>query len=115
MEIQYCCRKSHLEDAKNNRTPIFRFFLFIGTAGDSLGPHRGMLFSTKDRDNDKWSTGNCASKYTGAWWYNGCHYSNLNGLYLNGKDDPKGMDWRLWKNTHYSVKKSEMKIRPKDF
>ena len=91
------------------------FFLFIGTAGDSLGPHRGMLFSTKDRDNDKWSTGNCASKYTGAWWYNGCHYSNLNGLYLNGKDDPKGMDWRLWKNTHYSVKKSEMKIRPKDF
>ena len=100
---------------KTNRIPIFRiFFLLIGTAGDSLSYHRGMPFSTKDRDNDKYS-GNCALNYKGAWWYNGCHYSNLNGLYLNGKNDPKGMDWRLWKNTNYSVKRSEMKIRPKDF
>ena len=41
--------------------------------------------------------------------------TNLNGLYLNGKNDHKGMDWQSWKKTHYSVKKSEMKIRPKDF
>ena len=119
MEIQYCCRKWNLQDAKtlrkNNRTPIFRiFFLFVSTAGDSLGYHRGMSFSTKDRDNDK-SSGNCALSYKGAWWCNNCHHSNLNVLYLNGKNDPKGMDWQHWKKAHYSVKKSEMKIRPKDF
>ena len=93
----------------------YAFFLLIGTAGDSLGYHRGMPFSTKDRDNDKYSGGNCALIYTGAWWHNNCHLSNLNGLYLNGKKDPKGMDWQSWKKVHYSVKKSEMKIRPKDF
>ena len=74
-----------------------------------------MSFTTKDRDNDKNNGGNCALGYKGGWWYNSCHYSNLNGLYLNGKNDPKGMDWRLWKNAHYSVKTSEMKIRPKHF
>ena len=90
------------------------FFLLTGTAGDSLGYHRGMSFSTKDRDNDK-NSGSCALSYKGAWWYNSCHRSNLNGLYLNGKDDPKGVTWYYWKNSHYSFKKSEMKIRPKDF
>ena len=91
------------------------FFLFISTASDSLGPHRGMLFSIKDRDNDKWHGGKCALSYTGAWWYNHCLNSNLNGLYLNGKVDPKGVTWYYWKNSHYFFKKSEMKIRPKDF
>ncbi|KAL9989407.1 hypothetical protein ACROYT_G003954 [Oculina patagonica] len=85
-----------------------------GTAHDSLGNHRGFAFTTKDRDNDG-NPGNCASAYKGAWWYHSCHTSNLNGLYLNGKTDPKGMTWYYWTNAHYSVKRSEMKIRPKDF
>ena len=110
------CKKSPKKSrAEKNKSYIsLFFFLLVGTAGDSLGYHRGMFFTTKDRDNDKYS-GNCASSYKGAWWYNSCHFSNLNGLYLNGKNDPKGVDWRRWKNTYYSVKKSEMKIRPKDF
>ena len=74
-----------------------------------------MLFSIKDRDNDKWRGGKSALSYTGAWWYNRFLYSNLNGLYLNVKVDPKGVTWYYWKNSHYSFKKSEMKIRPKDF
>ncbi|XP_068730042.1 microfibril-associated glycoprotein 4-like [Montipora capricornis] len=87
---------------------------YSGTARDSLGYHRGQAFSTKDRDNDNYSA-NCASSYKGAWWYKSCHYSNLNGLYLNGKTDGSGMTWYYWKNSHYSVKRSEMKIRPQNF
>jgi len=89
--------------------------LFSGTAEDSLGYHRGMAFSTKDRDNDKWSSGNCAARDKGAWWYGACHWSNLNGLYLNGKISGQAMSWYHWKNAHYSVKRSEMKIRPQNF
>ena len=73
-----------------------------------------MLFSTKDRDSDR-NSGNCALTYKGGWWYNSCHYSNLNGVYLNGKDDSKGMCWYHWKNNYYSFKRSEMKIRPQNF
>lgn len=93
---------------------FFRFFN-EGTAGDSLALHRGQGFTTKDRDNDKRSSKNCALQYKGAWWYNNCHSSNLNGLYLNGKATTQGMTWYHWKKAYYSVKKSEMKIRPQNF
>ncbi|KAM7446541.1 Fibrinogen C domain-containing protein 1 [Porites harrisoni] len=87
---------------------------YSGTAGDSLGYHRAMLFTTKDRDSDK-NSGNCALSHKGGWWYNSCHRSNLNGLYLNGKDDSIGMCWYHWKKNYYSLKRSEMKIRPQNF
>ena len=74
-----------------------------------------MKFSTYDRDNDQYSSGNCASYYKGAWWYKSCHDSNLNGLYLKaGDSSDKGMRWRHWKNSN-SKKKTEMKIRPAEF
>ena len=87
-------------------------FIFLpGTAGDSLSYHHGRAFSTLDRDNDGYSR-NCAVKYHGAWWYKHCHVSNLNGRYLNGTISSQGMSWYHWKNSHYSVTRSEMKIRP---
>ena len=96
-------------------TYISLFPLFVGNASDALGYHRGMSFSTNDRDNDK-NGANCASIHKGAWWYRHCHHSNLNGLYLNGKNNCQGMRWLNWpKGSCYSVKKTEMKIRPKDF
>ncbi|KAL9967883.1 hypothetical protein ACROYT_G026187 [Oculina patagonica] len=52
---------------------------YSGTAGDSLAYHYNMAFSTKERDNDRWSSGNCAVGRTGAWWYKSCYDSNLNG------------------------------------
>ncbi|XP_063961222.1 fibrinogen C domain-containing protein 1-like [Lytechinus pictus] len=85
---------------------------FNGTAGDSLLYHHGQPFSTRDRDDDA-SKGNCAKLYSGAWWFQRCHFSNLNGKYYEGgKLSSKGTAWYHWKNTYYSVKRSEMKIRP---
>ncbi|XP_067032807.1 microfibril-associated glycoprotein 4-like [Acropora muricata] len=87
---------------------------YSGTAGDALSYHRGQTFSTKDRNNDLYSA-NCAVTYTGAWWYKNCYECNLNGRYLNGKISYQGMSWKQWKSSHFSVKRSEMKIRPPNF
>ncbi|PIO16664.1 hypothetical protein AB205_0214450 [Aquarana catesbeiana] len=84
-----------------------------GNAGDSMTYHNGMQFSTLDQDNDP-DTRHCAQDYKGAWWYNQCHFSNLNGLYLPGNHGTYavGINWRYGKGYNYSYKQSEMKIRP---
>ena len=84
---------------------------YSGTAGDSLTYHNGMRFTTRDNDNDMWP-GNCAQHRNGAWWYNGCAYSNLNGLYFNtATNDVQSLHWWHWKRTYISLKFSEMKTR----
>lgn len=82
-------------------------------SGDALSPHNGAQFSTFDADNDRWS-GNCASEYSGAWWYTSCHTANLNGVYLGGPTSnyAKGVVWNSWKGYSYSLKFVEIKIRP---
>ena len=91
----------------------------IGTAGDSMTRGHslnGMQFSTYDRDNDR-HVGNCASSYNGAWWYNSCHYSNLNGLYLEDVSNSDGITWHYFNTTTPSwrtLRYSEMKLRRSD-
>ncbi|XP_005101289.3 tenascin-R [Aplysia californica] len=82
---------------------------FSGNASDSMAYHNGMAFSTKDRDNDNSSGGSCANSYNGAWWYNGCHNVNLNGLW-GVTVGAKGLRWHSV--TDGSVSFSEIKIRP---
>ena len=81
-----------------------------GTAGNSLAYHNTMNFSTKDRDNDKWRS-NCAVSCSGAWWYNACYYSSLNGKYLREKRDQRGVTWDHFRGS-LSLKFAEMKLRP---
>ncbi|TMW41756.1 hypothetical protein DOY81_013164 [Sarcophaga bullata] len=83
--------------------------MYSGTAGDSLTYHLGMKFSTKERDNDS-DTGNCAQKYTGAWWYKSCHYSNLNGKY-GDNTHAKGVNWHAFRGYTESLKYVKMMIR----
>ncbi|XP_040297951.1 ficolin-1-B-like [Bufo bufo] len=121
-----------LEDFENNRTyatykdfsingeeDFYRlnFSGFIkGTAGDSLGLHRNEAFSTKDRQNDKakkeWTP--CAEYYKGAWWFEACRSSHLNGEYLKGEHSKEsgGVIWNTFRGSMYSLKSSEMKFRP---
>ena len=83
---------------------------YSGTAGDSLtngtnpsGIHNGMKFSTRDNDNDSWG-GNCAQSAHGAWWFNSCFYSHL-----NGHKPFNDIYWSTWKGS--SLKFTEMKTR----
>ncbi|KAL5013042.1 hypothetical protein ScPMuIL_011593 [Solemya velum] len=86
---------------------------YSGNAGDSLSYHSDMKFSTYDRDNDEWSDHNCAEKYKGAWWYNSCHLSNLNGEYRHRGTHTTwggGLVWRHWK-VFDSLKSTTMSVR----
>ena len=92
---------------------------YSGDAGDSLNSglshanHNGTNFSTKDQDNDRNAAHNCAVQFKGAWWYDRCHASNLNGRYLSGQHTSyaDGVNWHAWKGYHYSLKTTEMKLR----
>ncbi|GFU40195.1 techylectin-5A [Nephila pilipes] len=91
---------------------------YSGDAGDSiLGHHNSQKFTTKDRDNDNQKDQNCAISYKGGWWYNACHYSNLNGLYLRGPHESyaDGVNWHSWRGYKESLDTTEIKIRPKHF
>ena len=93
---------------------------YKGNVGDSLRYHSGMNFTTKDEDNDKSESFNCADLHKGAWWYKACHESNLNGRYLSGNHPNEtyadGINWKTWfpegdRGHVYSLKTTEMKLR----
>ncbi|KVP98008.1 hypothetical protein WJ96_05405 [Burkholderia ubonensis] len=86
---------------------------YSGTVGDSFASAQsGYQFSTKDGDNDIWPD-NCAVAFTGAWWYQKCHSSNLNGAYLYGPHASyaDGMEWASWTGAYESMAKTSMKLR----
>ena len=81
--------------------------------GESLFWNNGQQFSTKDRNNNERSGGNCAVEYHGAWWNDDCGDSDLNGKYRNvGPGDGNGLSWWHCKRNDYSMKRASMKIRP---
>ncbi|KAK0065229.1 BpFREP18.1 [Biomphalaria pfeifferi] len=83
---------------------------YSGNAGDNLSYHNNMSFSTYDKDNDLLGS-NCATNYLSAWWYNSCHYSNLNGQW-GSKVNSNGVIWNSITGAE-SASFTEMKIREK--
>lgn len=89
---------------------------YEGDAGDSLTYHAGSKFSTFDNDNDGCVDCSCAQSRNGAWWYNWCDMSNLNGKYFeeNYNKTPlyQGMYWDGFNGPSYSLRAVRMMIRP---
>ncbi|KAF4080959.1 hypothetical protein AMELA_G00155260 [Ameiurus melas] len=104
---------------------------YSGTAGNALHidkdyNHDQMFFTTWDRDNDLYSSGNCGAFYGSGWWFNACMSANLNGKYYHKKYTGKrdGIFWSTWPNmprdnlltnTRQSFKTVKMMIRPKNY
>ncbi|XP_037313051.2 angiopoietin-related protein 3-like [Pungitius pungitius] len=118
-----------LEDWKQNRRFIeYRFNLngpesnytihlthLSGDLPDPMINHTGMMFSTKDRDNDNHQESNCAHDHTGGWWYNACGDTNLNGRYFHmrpkGRSDRRrGIQWKPAQKTYFSLKLTQISV-----
>ncbi|CAL1535721.1 unnamed protein product [Lymnaea stagnalis] len=101
-----------------NETKAYKLILgdFYGTIGDELGPHRNMKFSTRDQKNDNIlkKTASCAIKFRGAWWFDRCHKSHLNGVW-GSTAFGSGVTWKAFTGFNESAIFAEMKIRPVGF
>ena len=85
---------------------------FNGTAGNSLGDHNSMQFSTKDHDNDLLSFKNCARDLKGGWWFTGCYSAFLNGPYtpLQEPTNPIQISWRQFNSNQSTMRWTEMML-----
>lgn len=102
-----------------------------GTAGNAISfnkhfNHDQKFFSTPDRDNDMYPSGNCGAYYSSGWWFDACMSANLNGKYYHKryKGVRNGIFWGTWHNmsteyypTNYrqAFKMVKMMIRPKNY
>lgn len=103
---------------------------YSGTAGDALHysrhyNHDQKFFTTPDRDNDRYPSGNCGAYYSSGWWFDACLSANLNGKYYHKKYKGvrDGIFWGTWHGisddtpTGYRqpFKSVKIMIRPKSF
>ena len=95
-----------------HRTQVFTMDknpqLFV--TGDSLEYHHNKPFSTADFDH---SRGHCTSRNPGAWWFDWCANSNLNGIYGPGLGY-KYIMWDQWLGLK-ALAGTKMMIRPTNF
>uniref|UniRef100_A0A8C5K9H0 Fibroleukin n=1 Tax=Jaculus jaculus TaxID=51337 RepID=A0A8C5K9H0_JACJA len=103
---------------------------YNGTAGNALHfskhyNHNLKFFTTPDRDNDRYPSGNCGLYYSSGWWFDACLSANLNGKYYHQKYKGvrNGIFWGTWPGMNQSqpggykssFKQAKMMIRPKHF
>ncbi|XP_061150850.1 angiopoietin-related protein 3-like [Syngnathus typhle] len=121
----------HLEDWKHNKRfmeytcdlggPETNYTLGLkllsGDLSDFMKNRTGLMFSTKDRDNDKNRDPNCAPNYTGGWWFNSCGDTNLNGRYFlvrhKGRSDRRrGIHLKPGRKASYWLRFTQLALRP---
>ncbi|XP_032596957.1 ficolin-1-like [Drosophila grimshawi] len=83
---------------------------YSGGAGESMRIHAGKKFTTRDRDYDTHDD-NCAEMFTGAWWYDACHDSNLFGKYI--PQNCRDISWLMFTGYSSYLKRVQMMIRPR--
>ncbi|KAM4678211.1 fibroleukin [Discoglossus pictus] len=103
---------------------------YSGTAGDALHfskqyNHDQKFFTTPDKDNDRYPSGNCGAYYSSGWWFDACMSANLNGKYYEKdyKGVRNGIFWGTWHGVadeqlhsfRQAFKSVKMMIRPKSF
>ncbi|CAI5785170.1 Fibrinogen like 2 [Podarcis lilfordi] len=103
---------------------------YSGTAGNALQfskhyNHDQRFFTTPDRDNDRYPSGNCGAYYSSGWWFDACLAANLNGVYYHKKYKGvrNGIFWGTWPTAsdnnlngyRQPFKKVRMMMRPKVF
>ena len=73
---------------------IFSGDLDDPNTGGPAGITSGMMFSTRDKDHDHWTEGNCARKNKGGFWYDKCGYIFINSPHMKWKwpDDDEQPD-----------------------
>ncbi|KAF7707553.1 probable serine/threonine-protein kinase DDB_G0282963 isoform X1 [Silurus meridionalis] len=114
-----------------NESQYYRLTIegYSGTAGDAMlyskkFNHNQKNFTTPDRDNDQYTSGNCGAYYSSGWWFDACMAANLNGKYYETryKGVRNGIFWGTWHNIstesyptneRQSFKTVRMMIRPR--
>ncbi|XP_077415171.1 angiopoietin-related protein 3-like [Vanacampus margaritifer] len=110
--IEYTC---DLDGPESNYTIHLK--LLSGDLTDPMKNHTGMMFSTKDRNNDKNRDPNCARNCTGGWWFNSCGDTNLNGRYFltrhKGRSDRRrGIHLKPGRKASYLLRFTQLSIHP---
>uniref|UniRef100_A0A1I8GLB1 Fibrinogen C-terminal domain-containing protein n=2 Tax=Macrostomum lignano TaxID=282301 RepID=A0A1I8GLB1_9PLAT len=81
-------------DASTGYRMTYREMLRVRSVSiDSLEHHKGMRFSTMDRDNDEASDSCSNQRVKGGWWFNECLYVNPNGIF---KLHFIGLKYMIW-------------------
>ncbi|XP_052086522.1 ficolin-2-like [Mytilus californianus] len=90
---------------------------YSGTAGDSMNDGNnnsmnGMMFSTRDKDNDLKPTRSCSDSKKSGWWHAKCTNANINGELKPESDFSSNIHWKSWRKD--GITKTRMMIKQRN-